>query len=58
MTQETLWFAAGITMALGQMAGTRIGSAIVVSRGTRFIRPIFITMVIIVVSKLLWDRLP
>lgn len=51
-------YSAGITMALGQMVGARLGSAMVVSRGTRFIRPIFITMVIAVAAKLAVDRLP
>jgi uncharacterized protein len=46
-------FAAGLTMGIGQLIGARIGSHMVVNRGTKFIRPIFITVVIIIAVKLL-----
>ncbi len=46
----------GIVMGLGQFAGARIGSRLVISRGSRFIRPVFIAVVIAVSAKLLWQN--
>ncbi len=48
-------YTAGLTMGLGQLIGAKFGSGMVVSRGTRFIRPVFITMVLAVTIKLLYD---
>ncbi len=48
-------YAAGLTMGLGQMLGARFGSRMVVTRGTRFIRPIFIAVVLVLTLKLLYD---
>jgi uncharacterized membrane protein YfcA len=45
----------GFTMGFGQLIGAKIGSGMVVTRGTRFIRPIFITVVIVLALKLLID---
>jgi uncharacterized membrane protein YfcA len=46
----------GIVMGLGQFAGARIGSRLVISRGSRFIRPVFIAVVLAVSTKLLWQN--
>jgi len=51
-----LW-APGAVMAVGQIIGARLGSGMVVKRGVRFIRPVFIVMVILMTLKLLADRL-
>jgi uncharacterized protein len=48
-------YGAGLTMGVGQLIGARIGSGMVVARGTKFIRPIFITMVLAITLKLLYD---
>jgi uncharacterized membrane protein YfcA len=48
-------FAAGLTMGAGQILGARVGSKMVLKRGAKFIRPIFISMVIAVTIKLIWD---
>lgn len=48
-------FAIGITMGLGQLLGARIGSRMVIARGTKFIRPVFLAMVLILAIKLLYD---
>jgi uncharacterized protein len=45
----------GIVMGIGQMLGARLGSRAVIKRGANFIRPIFLTIVIAIASKLLWD---
>jgi uncharacterized membrane protein YfcA len=51
-----LWLP-GIVMAAGQITGARLGSGMVVKRGTRFIRPVFIAIVILTTLKLLSSRL-
>jgi len=53
---QKIWFVAGFIMGAGQWAGARLGSHMVVTRGTRFIRPIFLTMVTLVTLKLIWDN--
>jgi uncharacterized membrane protein YfcA len=50
-------WAAGLTMAAGQIVGARIGSGLVIRRGVRFIRPIYIGVVILTTVKLLYDQL-
>jgi uncharacterized protein len=45
----------GVVMGLGQFAGARMGSRLVLSRGSRFIRPVFIAVVIAVSARLLWQ---
>jgi hypothetical protein len=51
-----IYFAAGIAMAIGQLLGAQAGSHLVVTRGTKFIRPIFLTMVLAVTLKLIYDN--
>jgi uncharacterized membrane protein YfcA len=48
-------YTAGLIMGAGQLIGARMGSRIVVSRGTRFIRPIFLTTVLAISIKLIYD---
>ena len=48
-------FAAGLTMGVGQVLGAKIGSRMVITRGTRFIRPVFISVVLALTLKLLYD---
>ena len=48
----------GIVMGLGQFAGARIGSRLVITRGSRFIRPVFIAVAVAVSVKLLWQKSP
>lgn len=50
-----VYFAAGLTMGAGQLIGAKIGSSMVVSKGTRFIRPIFVSVVVAITLKLLYD---
>lgn len=45
---------AGLTMAAGQLIGGRIGAGLVVTRGVRFIRPVFLTMVALTLARLIW----
>jgi uncharacterized protein len=46
--------AAGLVMGVGQLLGARFGSLMVVTRGARFIRPIFLAMVFALIAKLLY----
>jgi hypothetical protein len=48
-------FAAGLTMGVGQVLGARIGSRMVIARGTQFIRPVFISVVLALTLKLHYD---
>lgn len=45
---------AGLSMAAGQLVGGRIGAGLVVTRGARFVRPVFLTMVALILARLLW----
>ena len=49
---HVLWLP-GLVMAGGQIAGARIGSSMVIARGVKFIRPVFITVVILTTLRLL-----
>ena len=51
-----VWIAAGLTMAVGQIVGARLGSGMVIKRGAKFIRPVFISIVILTTLKLLYNR--
>jgi len=48
-------FASGLTMGVGQLLGARIGSQMVITRGTQFIRPVFLSVVLAITLKVLWD---
>lgn len=53
---QKVWFAAGVTMGCGQWIGARLGSHMVMKRGTQFIRPVFLTMVLLLTLKMIWDN--
>lgn len=48
-------YAAGASMGLGQLLGARFGSRLVMQRGTKLIRPLFISVVLGLTGKLLYD---
>ena len=48
-------FSAGLAMGFGQLLGARIGSRMVVRRGTKFIRPIFISVVLVITGRLIYQ---
>ena len=50
-----VWFLAGAAMGCGQWLGARLGSRMVLTRGTKFIRPVFLTMVVLLTLKMIWD---
>jgi uncharacterized protein len=51
---QVLWLA-GLTMGIGQLIGARFGARMVVARGTGFIRPVFLTVVLAITAKLVYD---
>jgi len=51
-----VWFAAGLIMGAGQWLGARAGSRMVMTRGTQFIRPVFLTMVVLLTLKMIYDN--
>jgi len=50
-------FAEGLVMGAGQFLGARVGARLVIRRGTAFIRPVFITVVLALVARLIWQNL-
>ena len=47
-------YLAGAIMGAGQLAGAKLGTGMVIKRGARFIRPIFLTMVVLTVLRLIY----
>jgi uncharacterized membrane protein YfcA len=47
-------FAAALAMAAGQVAGARLGAGLVVKKGARFVRPIFLIVVALTIARLLY----
>lgn len=50
-----VWLVAGLIMGAGQSLGARLASRMVLTRGTKFIRPVFLSMVTLISLKLIWD---
>ncbi|HTR80337.1 MAG TPA: TSUP family transporter [Bacteroidota bacterium] len=48
-------FFAGMTMAVGQIVGARFGSRMVVKKGSSFIRPVYVAVVVATTAKLLYN---
>jgi hypothetical protein len=45
---------AGLTMGAGQVIGARLGAGLVMKKGARFIRPVFLTMVALTLLRLVY----
>ncbi len=50
-----VYYGAGLVMGAGQLIGARAGSRMVITRGTRFIRPVFLAVVLALTLKLVYD---
>ncbi len=50
------WYLIGFVMAAGQIIGSVVGARLVVKKGTKLIRPVFITIVILTTLKLLYQN--
>jgi uncharacterized membrane protein YfcA len=48
-------YRAGLSMGVGQLIGAKVGSGMVVARGTKFIRPVFLSVVFALALKLGFD---
>lgn len=46
----------GLVMGAGQYLGAQVGARVAIRRGSAFIRPIFITMVLAVLIKMIWQN--
>src|SRR5258706_2970921 len=51
----TIYYIPGLAMGAGQLIGAQLGAGIVMKRGTRFIRPVFIAVVLALICKLIYD---
>lgn len=47
-------YLAGVVMGAGQLAGAKLGTGMVIKKGSHFIRPIFLTMATLTVLRLLY----
>jgi uncharacterized membrane protein YfcA len=47
-------FGVGAVMCAGQVAGARLGAGLVVKKGARFIRPVFLTIVALTLARLIY----
>lgn len=47
----------GLAMALGEIIGARLGSGLVIKKGARFVRPVFIAVVLATTLKIFYDRI-
>ena len=53
---QKVWFIAGLVMGAGQWLGARAGSRMVITRGVKFIRPVFLSMVVLLTLKMIYDN--
>ena len=54
MGQLTTLSGAGLTMGAGQIIGAKLGTGLVVKRGARFVRPVFLIMVTLTLGRLIY----
>lgn len=50
----SVWIAGGLAMGAGQLVGARLGTGLVVKKGARFVRPVFLTMVTLTLVRLVY----
>lgn len=53
MLAGNVLYGAGLSMAAGQVIGARLGAGLVVKKGARFVRPVFLTIVALTLAHLL-----
>lgn len=56
MAAGQVHFFEGLLMGVAQFAGARIGAKLVIKKGAQFIRPVFITIVLAITAKLLYQN--
>lgn len=47
----------GLVMGVGQLVGAQVGSRMVIRRGTKFIRPVFIAVSLAITARLVWQNI-
>lgn len=52
---KKVYFIPGLAMGIGQLLGARLGASLVITRGARLIRPVFISVVLALTAKLIHD---
>lgn len=52
----SVWLASGLVMALGQIAGGVLGAHLVMHKGAGIVRPLYLSVVIMLLLKLLYER--
>jgi uncharacterized membrane protein YfcA len=55
LAHGSVHFQAAGAMIAGQLFGARLGAGLVVTKGTKLIRPVFLAVVFAMTAKLLWD---
>jgi uncharacterized membrane protein YfcA len=48
-------FKVGLVMGAGQMIGANLGSGMAIKKGTKFIKPLFLTVVFLIIVKLIYQ---
>jgi uncharacterized protein len=56
LSYGSVWLAAGLVMALGQVFGGVLGAHLVIHKGAGFVRPLYLIVVIALLLKLLYER--
>jgi uncharacterized membrane protein YfcA len=56
LSYGSVWLAAGLIMALGQVVGGVLGAHLVMNKGAGFVRPLYLIVVIALLLKLLYER--
>ena len=46
----------GVAMALGQLAGARLGASVVTRRGARIIRPMIVVVSVTMLCRYAWQK--
>jgi uncharacterized protein len=54
MFSGSVLYSVGLLMAVGQVIGARIGSNLAINKGTRFIRPLFLTIVFVTLARMVY----
>ncbi len=57
LPQGAVNFGAGAAMIAGQLIGAQLGSGFVIRHGAKFIRPVFLAVVLALTVKLIWEAM-
>ncbi len=56
MPKGSVRYDVAAAMIAGQLVGARLGSGLVIARGSRFVRPVFLAVVLVLAARLLWQN--